>query len=139
MAVNLTSRVEAATKQFNLPLLVTAPTAKRLSNRFATHRICRAKMRGFDDPVDLYGVAPAPINGRSLAAWQSYQDALWHFEQGRLQDAAEQLASIDPAVSDVPSRFLLEHLQRELARQHRRRSTDKGSDNPDGVIVLNSK
>jgi predicted metallo-beta-lactamase superfamily hydrolase len=56
-----------------------------------------------------------------------------------MQAAADQLASIDPAVSDVPSRFLLEHVQRELARQHRRRSTDKASESSCGVIVLNSK
>jgi class 3 adenylate cyclase len=138
-AVNLTSRIEAATKQLEVPLLVTSATAKHLSSRFTTHRICRAKMRGFDQAVDLYGVVPAAADEPATMAWQTYQQALCHFEEGRLQEATDQLTTIDSTIRDVPSRFLLEHVQRELARQNRRRSTDKKSDSPRGVIVLNAK
>ena len=49
------------------------------------------------------------------------------------------LATIDPALSEIPSRFLAEHLSRELARQNRRRSTDRGSDTSRGVITLSAK
>ena len=138
-AVNLTSRVEAATKQFDLPLLVTEAAAKCLSNRFATHRVCTARISGLDQPVELYTVCPPSSDERSSAAWRAYQAALQHFEQGRLQEAADQLATIDPAMSEIPSRFLAEHLNRELARQNRRRSTDKGNDTSRGVITLNTK
>ncbi len=58
--VNLTSRVEAATKQVAVPLLATEATARQLSNRFAVHRVCRARMPGFDRPIDLYSVCLAP-------------------------------------------------------------------------------
>src|SRR5262249_2691096 len=57
--VNLTSRVEAATKQFDLPLLVTGDAAKRLSNRFAAHRVCNACIPGLDRPVELYTMNPS--------------------------------------------------------------------------------
>ncbi len=137
--VNLTSRIEAATKQFNLPLLITSATAKRLSNRFVAHRICRAEIRGFEQPVELYGVRLATSDSDSSSAWQAYHKALQCFEHGHLQEAADNLSTIDPAIREVPSRFLAEYLTRELARQNRRRSTDSESDTSRGVITLNSK
>jgi adenylate cyclase len=137
ISVNLTSRIEAATKQFDLPLLATAATAGRLSNRFATHRICRAGFRGFEQPVDLYGVCLAASDSNSSSAWQTYQEALRCFEHGSLKDAAANLAKIDSNISEIPSRFLAEHVDRELARKKRRRSTDKGDSNFCGVIKLN--
>jgi len=55
--VNLTSRIEAATKQLGIPLLVTKATASRLSNCIVVHRVCRAQMPGFDEPIDGRGGA----------------------------------------------------------------------------------
>jgi adenylate cyclase len=137
--VNLTSRVEAATKQFDLPLLVTGATAKRLSNRFATHRVCRARMPGIDQPIELFCVCPAASDAGSSTEWQAYHEALECFEHGSLQEAADHLATIDRAMCEIPSRFLAEHIDREQARQHRRRSTDTGNDNSRGVIALSTK
>jgi adenylate cyclase len=137
--VNLTSRVEAATKQFDLPLLVTGATTKRVSNRFATHRVCRARMRGIDAPIELFTVCPASRSECSRA-WQAYHEALQCFEHGRLKEAADHLTTIDQAIRDIPSRFLAEHIQRELARQNRRRRrTDLGTENSRGVITLGTK
>jgi adenylate cyclase len=137
--VNLTSRIEAATRQFDLPLLITSATAARLSNRFATHRICRAQIRGFEQPVDLHSLSLANSDADSAIAWQTYHEALQLFEQGRLQEAAEHLATIDTATTEIPSRFLADNLNGELARQRRRRSTDRGSDTSRGVIKLSAK
>jgi hypothetical protein len=88
--------------------------------------------------MDLYGLCLA-TGDPNLSSWQSYDKALHCFEHGRLQEAADNLATIDPAITKIPSRFLAEHIERELARQNRRRSTDKGSETPRGVITLNSK
>jgi adenylate cyclase len=137
--VNLTSRVEAATKQLDVPLLATSTAAKRLSNRFATHRVCRARMPGLDRPVDLYTVCPATSDEQTSTTWRAYHEALGSFEQGRLQDAADQLVKIQSRFRDIPGRFLAEHVNRELARQNRRRSTDRGSDTSRGVITFSAK
>jgi class 3 adenylate cyclase len=139
MSVNLASRVEAATKQFDLPMLVTDVVAKRLSSRFATHRVCRARMSGIDRPVELYTIAPSSNDTRHSTAWPAYHEALQHFEQGRLQEASAQLALIDRAMSEIPSRFLAEYVSRDLARQQRRRSSDRGNETSRGVITLNTK
>lgn len=137
--VHLTSRIEAATKQLNLPLLTTGATAQRLSNRFAVHRVCRARMPGFDGPIDLFSICSAPSDAHLSSAWQAYYEALRCFEQGRLQEAVDQLATIEPGITEIPSHFLAECLNRELARQKCRRSTDKGSDTSRGVVTLGAK
>jgi hypothetical protein len=101
--------------------------------------VCRARTPGIAQPVELYAVCPATSDEQSSTAWRAYHEALECFEQGRLQDAADQLVKIQSRFSDIPSRFLAEHVDRELARQNRRRSTDQGRDNSRGVITLSAK
>jgi adenylate cyclase len=138
-AVNLTSRVEVATKQFDVPLLVTSATAKRLSHRFTTHRVCNARMTGLNQPVELFSVSFAASGTRSAKSWNAYHEALRCFEQGSFSEALSHLAKIESAIAEIPARFLAQHVERELARQNRRRSTDTGSDTFRGVITLSAK
>jgi len=136
--VHLASRVEAATKALRQPLIATTATVQRLSNRFAASRICRARMPGLREPIDLYAVRQSTNDARISAAWRLYDEALRNFEHGRYDDAADILASIEVRGSEVPWRFLTDEVQRELGRQKRRRRTDrKGAS--EGVITLNAK
>lgn len=137
--VYVASRIEAATKLIGLPLIATTTTIAQLSDYFATNRICRAQLPGLPQPVDLYGVRRTS-NGEDLsAAWQRYDEALRHFEQRQLQDAAEILASCEGKKPEIPWRFLADELQRELGRQQGRRSTDKPRIDAGGVIALPAK
>jgi adenylate cyclase len=136
--VNLASRVESAAKRLGLPLLATESTARRLSNLFAVHRLCRARMPNFSRPVDLYDVRLATSDANLQTAWQRYDEALDQFEQGNLQKAIDLLATIDAGANDPPSRFLIDHVRGELTRQHRRRSTDKTTAMSRGVISLST-
>src|SRR4029079_14685321 len=53
--VNLASRVEGATKQLGVPVLITGSThAARGVHALATRRLCRVKVVGIDRQVDLY-------------------------------------------------------------------------------------
>ena len=135
---HLAKRVEAATKELGLPLIATAATVRRLSDQLATNRVCRARMPGLRESTDLYAVRLSTSDDRLSAAWQLYDEALRHFEEGGFQDAAAILATIDPAVTGIPSRFLGAEVQRELGRQQRRRSTDRQSASG-GVIALIAK
>lgn len=137
--VNLTSRVEAATKKLEVPFLVTEATASRLSNRFTAHRLCHAQLPGVERPVALYGVASGNADPSLTAAWQIYSAALQCFEQGRLHEASDRLATIDPNQHEIPARFFADYLQREQSRQHRRRSTDQAAQNTRGVIRMSTK
>src|SRR6185503_4621220 len=86
--VNLTSRIEAATKQLGIPLLVTKATASRLSNCIVVHRVCRAQMPGFDEPIDLLSLGSPTSDAGVTNAWQAYGAALERFERGQMQEAA---------------------------------------------------
>jgi adenylate cyclase len=137
--VNLTSRLEAATKQLEVPLVVTEETARRLSGRFVAHRICRAHLAGIKQPVDLYTVDAANNAANLSSTWHAYDKALQSFEQGRLSEAAATLVTIDANRREVPTRFLHEQIERELSRQNRRRRSDQDSDSSRGVIRLTAK
>src|SRR5207253_3197667 len=58
-AVNLTSRVEAATKVLGVTGLLTATTRGALTLNLALRRVCRARLTGLVEPVDLFEL-PAP-------------------------------------------------------------------------------
>jgi adenylate cyclase len=136
--VHLASRVEAAAKRLHLPLVVTRTTAERLSNRFATHRVCRARMRGIPRPVELFSVSPVPIGASVQAAWDLYDAALRLFEQGELTESAAMLRSVDTSVTAVPTQFLADEVQAALGRQKKRRSTDARGD-CDGIVTFRDR
>jgi adenylate cyclase len=138
--VHVASRAEAAAKELNVPLVATQPVVDRLSNRFTTHRICRARIRGVQEPVQLFDVSPAALEPTAAADWKTYERALALFEQGQLAEAAELLLVADTSTIEVaPLRFLAEHVQKELGRRHRRRSSDRSGSCPSGIITLGTK
>jgi adenylate cyclase len=90
--VNLASRVQTATKQVRLPILVTQATSQRLAGKMATRRIARIKLDGFEESVDLF----QPLSSEQQIACASYSDvlaeALASFEQGDHHRARECVA-----------------------------------------------
>ena len=52
--VNLASRVEGATKHLGVSLLITGSTRELLGGRFATRRLCRARVVGIAGEVELH-------------------------------------------------------------------------------------
>jgi adenylate cyclase len=137
--VHVASRVEAATKELQMPIVATEFTVAQLSEEFATNRICRAALPGLPQPVDLYAVRLASADQRQDSMWRIYDEALRRFEQGRYQHAAEALATFDPAIAEVPVQFLSAQIQREINRAFRRRSTDKPAAERSGVITISAK
>ncbi len=63
-AVNLAARVEAATRDLDDPILITAETWKRLGTQFDTESRGRVELKGIDEAVALY----APRHAGSEAA-----------------------------------------------------------------------
>jgi adenylate cyclase len=124
-SVHLASRVEAASKELQIPLIVTQSTADRLSNRFTTHRICRAQLRGVEQLIALFTVSLPSRDESMQNAWEIYDSALQLFEKGQFDKAADTLQSLDQSTADVPASFLAREVQRALGREHRRRSTDR--------------
>ncbi len=55
-AMNIASRVQAAGKQLDVPLVATTSVRERITNEFVTQRICTAKLPGLEQPLDLIAV-----------------------------------------------------------------------------------
>ncbi|HEX4413786.1 MAG TPA: adenylate/guanylate cyclase domain-containing protein, partial [Lacipirellulaceae bacterium] len=137
--VNLTSRVEAATKSIGIPLLATSAVAAQLANSIVTHRVCTARLPGVETPVELFSVQTTANARKTAREWQVYCHALHSFESDDLQSAADAVAMLDPANPDIPTSFLSRQIQREIGRQQNRRSTDRAPKQFDGVITLTAK
>jgi adenylate cyclase len=138
-SVHVASRVEAATKELHIPFVATESTVEQLSTGFTANRVCRAGLPGLNQPVDLYAIELVADEPSRSDAWRAYSEALLHFEQGRYQQAADELARIEPPVADVPSQFLVQRVQRELNCELSRRSTDKPASERNGVITISVK
>jgi adenylate cyclase len=80
--VNLASRVEGATKQFGLPLLITGSTRLHLGNHFATRRLCRVRVVGISGAVDLYELHAEIASPEWAAQRDQYEASLALYEAG---------------------------------------------------------
>jgi adenylate cyclase len=89
--VNLASRVEGATKQLCVPILITGSTYAQLGNAFATRRLCRVRVVGIDGPVDLYELHAAEIEPDWQFRRDLYESALALYETSRWTDACRTL------------------------------------------------
>jgi adenylate cyclase len=108
-AVNLTSRVEGATKLVGTSCLVTGATKELLPPSFQVRRICQARLYGMIEPADLFELEEPtdPVAWNRLR--EQYEQALRELENGNpaacLQGCAKILAS-DHQI-DGPTRWLL--------------------------------
>ena len=84
-AVNLTSRVEAATKVLKAACLLTASTEAALSIAVPRRRICRAQLTGLSEPVDLYEL-PTAADDTWKDRCDKYALALARWEEERVDD-----------------------------------------------------
>ena len=93
-AVNLASRVEGATKKLGVPVLITGATHAGLAGAFATRRLCRVRVLGINEPVDLYELhgESADDDWRRMCA--AYESGLALFESGQSGEACRTIYPI---------------------------------------------
>jgi adenylate cyclase len=115
-AVNLTSRVEAATKVLGVPCLVTGSTKEAIQGDQPLRRICRARLTGMTEPVDLYELAAGHSDHWPQLA-PRYADALAKYEADEASACCAACEAIlhDFATADLPTRWLLAKAERRLA------------------------
>jgi adenylate cyclase len=120
-AVNLTSRVEAATKVFGVACLLTAATRQALTGTYDLRRVCRGRLTGMVEPVDLYEL-PADGNDPSWAKLRApYEAALAHYESDRAGECRAACLAIlsGEGGSDGPTKWLLARAERRIAESDR--------------------
>jgi adenylate cyclase len=108
-AVNLASRVEGATKQFGIPALITGTTRELLGNALPTRRLCRVRVVGISEPVDVYELYGKEASSEWCLRRDAYEKALAHYEAKQWADCCRHLSWLisDPDGSDIPSCLLL--------------------------------
>jgi adenylate cyclase len=89
--VNLASRVEGVTKQFEVPVLITETTHAKLAGSFVTRRLSKVRVVGIDSPVVLYELHGETADAEWNAFRDAYEEALSLCEQGRLSEACRAL------------------------------------------------
>jgi adenylate cyclase len=118
-AVNLASRVEGATKQFGVDVLVSEATQRQLSSSFITRRLCRVRVVGIQGDVAIYELHAAPGAADWLELREQYERSLEEFEAGTLDNAQQSLRTLlgDARFQhDRASRVLLENVKSAMQR-----------------------
>jgi adenylate cyclase len=108
--VNLASRVEGATKQLGIPVLITSSTRQLVGDCFATRRLCRVRVVGIDGSIDLYELHSENATPEWLARRDSYETALGLFEKGDWHAACRSVNSLlaeQINAYDIPSLDLI--------------------------------
>jgi adenylate cyclase len=85
--VNLASRVEGATKQLGIPLLITGSTHAQIGEDFATRRLCRARLVGIDCATDLHELHAEKASEEWLSWRATYEKGLAQYESGAWVEA----------------------------------------------------
>ncbi|MCA9106120.1 MAG: adenylate/guanylate cyclase domain-containing protein [Planctomycetales bacterium] len=124
-AIHAACRIEAATKQLRVPILISESTANRLIHQPLTRRIGRVLLPGIADSTHLF--EPLPINAAAplLELRERYQEALVAYEEGQLASAWATLRQLKvdfPA--DGASQWLLERVEALVNGKIDRRRTD---------------
>jgi adenylate cyclase len=104
--VNLASRVEGATKHLGIPILVTQTTKARIGENFATRRICKARLLGIDEPVDLFELSAEKAPAEWVSRRDAYEKALKLYEEGQWAAACQVIHPLLAAQAghyDIPS------------------------------------
>jgi adenylate cyclase len=121
-AVNLASRVEGATKQLGIPIILTGSTHDQLTGGdagptgIATRRLCQARLAGIDGATDLYELH-AETASEEWQDWRwTYERGLALYEAGRWLEACRTLQSLlfGESEHDRPTLMLLARATKNL-------------------------
>jgi adenylate cyclase len=103
--VNLGSRLEGATKEYGLDLLISEPVRQRVTGRFLCRSVDLLRVKGKKKPVEVFAVlGPADLTppaglapfeeGMSAYRQGRFPDAHRHFEQAAAAGLADELTAI---------------------------------------------
>lgn len=137
--VNVASRVQAATKELETSLLVTAATQRRLSEKFFTLRACTARLPGLEQPVELFTIYPASEATEIKSRLDQYSRALKLFEHGDLIMAEVLLSELVSAGPVTPARFLAQQAVSHRYAEFGRRSTDRHPLEHSAIVEIHEK
>jgi adenylate cyclase len=89
--VNLASRVEGATKQLGIPVLITGSTRAQLGNALITRRLCQVRVVGIAGAVELYELQGDTAPPTWMSRRDTYESALALYEGRQWSKACQTL------------------------------------------------
>lgn len=137
--VNVASRVQAASKELQLPLVITAATQTKLTNKFFTLRTCTAKLPGLEQPIELFTVYPAAEAKQVKSRLDQYAQALQLYEIGDFEAAEHLLSQLVKLGQATPAHFLAHHTAAQISGNQGRRAVDKYAAGQGSVIEILGK
>jgi adenylate cyclase len=109
-AVNLASRVEGATKQLGVSLLMTRSTRDLIGDGFAVRRLGRVRAVGMNAPTDLFELRSTTVTPEWTEQQRLYETALALFEEQRWADCCQAIYPLLKSTRDdydIPSLTLV--------------------------------
>src|SRR5581483_7299341 len=88
------SRLEGATKQLGIPILITGSTHAQLPRTFATRRLCQVRVLGTAGAVVIYELQGETATPEWLAQKDTYEAALALYEAGEWAKASQTLVPL---------------------------------------------
>ena len=119
--VNITSRLETATKGIGLPLLVSKDVAMKVQEHYLGRRICKTQLAGISTPMDIYELFARPVSPAMIDVYEKYAQCLAFYEKGKFVDAITSLCELNLEMPDQATEFLLEQAMSKNARHVDRR------------------
>ncbi len=117
-AVNLTSRIETATKRLGVTIAMTADVEQRVQQQMATRRLCKARLAGVDQPVEIFELVDrceSDLNRDVAERLWRYEEALNAFENSDY-DLAERILS-QTFTRDGPSQLLMNVIEKSKQKR----------------------
>ncbi len=109
--VNMASRIEGATKEFGVPILISESVKEKLTPEFMTRRIFNVELKGIREPLNVYELCCDAADADWIARRDTYEEALQLYESRKWNEAFYMLNSRpdDPVVEkDLAWKILLE-------------------------------
>lgn len=107
--VNIACRIESATKEFGIPILVSDKTRQQIEKKFVTRRIFKTELKGHEGRFDLYQPFDPQMDVRDLERLRNYEEALDQFEKQQYLDVIEKLVEAElEGNNDAAVEYLLE-------------------------------
>ena len=120
-AVNLTSRIEEATKTYQVPLLISQNTLYELKDpsRFDIRFLDRIRVKGKMQPLSLYEIFdndPEALRHSKRAFRARFEEAIAHYHMKHIPHALELLTQcVEDAPDDIPARIYVARCHEFLA------------------------